>query len=50
MLQVALHVLTSVRLQVHVKHSALMELRRLLEVSQADVEKLQSDAQVRTSP
>ena len=39
-----------VRLQVHVKHSALMELRRQLEASQADVEKLEGAAQVRKPP
>lgn len=40
----------SVRLQVQVKHSALMELKRLLEASQADIEELESAAQVRTPP
>lgn len=33
-------------LQVHVKHSALMEAKRQLEASQGDVTKLEADAKV----
>lgn len=35
-------------LQVHVKHSALMEAKRQLEASQGDVTKLEADAKVMT--